>query len=95
MKRVAIAMLVLSLAGCGAGFNDDFTAAECNAFAAQYQALGGISDAVGEDGKAEIRERAVRECKERTLGLSREEYTCAMKAGSRDEWLRCGIVLKG
>jgi hypothetical protein len=37
----------------------------------------------------------VRDCKERTLGLSREEYTCAMKAGSRDEWKRCGIVLKG
>ncbi|HWI23845.1 MAG TPA: hypothetical protein VNS59_02865 [Lysobacter sp.] len=95
MKRVAMALLFLPLAGCGAGFNDDFTPAECNAFAAQYQALGGISDAVGEEGKAEIRERTVRDCKERTLGLSREEYTCAMKAGSRDEWKRCGIVLKG
>jgi hypothetical protein len=95
MKRVAMALLFLPLAGCGAGFNDDFTPAECNAFAAQYQTLGGISDAVGEEGKAEIRERTVRDCKERTLGLSREEYTCAMKAGSRDEWKRCGIVLKG
>jgi len=95
MKRVAIAMLVLPLAGCGAGFNDDFTAAECAAFATQYRALGRISDAVGEDGKAEIQARAVRDCKDRTLGLSREEYTCAMKAGSRDEWTRCGIVLKG
>ena len=95
MKHIPIAIVVLSLAGCGAGFNDDFTAAECNAFAAQYQALGGISDAVGEEGKAEIRERTVRDCKNRTLGLSREEYTCATKAGSRDEWIRCGIVLKG
>jgi hypothetical protein len=95
MERIATVFFVLSLAGCGAGFNDDFTAAECAAFGAQYQALGGIADAVGEDGKVEIRERAVRECKERTLGLSREEYTCAMKAGSRDEWTRCGIVLKG
>jgi hypothetical protein len=95
MKRVATVVFALSLAGCGAGFNDDFTAAECDAFGAQYETLGGISDAVGEDGKAEIRERSVRECRERTLGLSREEYTCAMKAGSRDEWIRCGIVLKG
>lgn len=95
MKRIATVLLALPLAGCWAGFNDEFTAAECAAFSGQYQALGGISDAVGEDGKAEIGARAVRDCKDGTLGLSREEYQCAMKAGSREEWTACGIVLKG
>ena len=95
MKVFAAVLLALSVSGCGAGFNDDFTAGECNAFAAQYLTLGGVSDAVGTDGKDEIRERTARECKERSLGLSREEYACAMKAGSRDEWRACGIVLKG
>ncbi len=95
MKRIAIALLALPLAGCWAGFNDKFTSAECGAFAAQYQTLGGISPAVDEEGRAEIRERTARECKQGTLGLSREEYTCATRAGSRQEWIACGIVLKG
>ena len=95
MKPFVLALLALSLSGCWGGFNGDFTAAECAAFSAQYQTIGGISDTVGEDGKAEIRARAERDCKDGTLGLSREEYACAMKAGSREEWRACGIVLKG
>ena len=95
MKPLALALLALSLSGCWAGFNGDFTAAECAGFSAQYQTLGSISGAIDEEGKAEIRTRTLRDCKGGTLGLSREEYACAMKAGSREEWRACGIVLKG
>jgi hypothetical protein len=95
MKRAAILVLALPLAGCWGGLSDEFTAAECEAFAAQYRTLGGISAAVGDEGKAEIQQRTVRDCKNHTLGLSREEHACAMKAGSRQEWVDCGIVLKG
>lgn len=95
MKRLAIVPIALVLAGCWAGFNGDFTAAECAAFAAQYRTLGGLSPAVDEEGRGEIQARATRDCKGGTLGLSREEFACAMKAGSRQEWIDCGIVLKG
>lgn len=95
MKRLAIVLLALTLPGCWGGFNGDFSTNECAAFAAQYRTLGGLSDAIDEDGRAEIQARTARECSSGTLGLSREEYACAMKAGSRQEWIDCGIVLKG
>ena len=95
MKRLAIVLLAVTLPGCWAGFNGDFTPAECAAFAAQYRSLGGLSASVDEEGRGEIQARTARDCKGGTLGLSREDYACAMKAGSRPDWVDCGIVLTG
>ena len=97
VKHAMLSASMLLLGGCWAGFSDEFTAAECDAFAGQYQMLGGIqaNAALDETGRDEVRRRTVRDCRGGTLGLSREEYQCAMKAGSREDWAACRIVLKG
>lgn len=97
MKHIILVVLPALLTGCWAGFSGDFSDAECEAFASRYLDLSGknANQYLSDEDRSQMRAKTVNECKGRSLGVSREEFACAMKASSEAEFTACGIVLKG